>query len=547
LFRGEVGHSIIIKSLNKGALMAEGIMLINPPVNLDRRIVQPLGIASIAAELRKAGYSNMSIVDGCYLAEKYGYKRSFEIIKEEIKRKRPFIVGCTLNNSTLLETAKICQYAFEINSRVILGGHAATACHELTAKTYHAAALSANSSSITAVVRGEGEKTALELTDALFQGRDLHGIKGITFFEGKKLFVNPARELTDINTLEPPAIDLLPQSSEYNNWINIEESRGCIFKCSFCSIQSIYPVFRLKNPERIKAEVERAKKLGGEKIYLTGELLLLDKDRALAVSDIMKGYGLKWSISAHPSLIYQARDILPVLKKSGLICIETGIEAASQRSLNVFNKGTTTKKNREVVKILENSGVPAWLHLIPFHPYMNMRDLQANITFMSRNLANFLTRDDYPHSLTHAWIPAEGTPLFDCASSDNLLIRSGGEKYVRYQDHRVIEAKNSYDAFFIKKYLKEYDPLHRDVMKAIEKMGMEEINRRQEFMLIETLPVFALFVSYSCAMAGIPARKPIESLVKRFFDAIQIGNIDASGEEILDSVLEEINEEKDRH
>jgi anaerobic magnesium-protoporphyrin IX monomethyl ester cyclase len=523
--------------------MSECIMLINPPVELDRRIVQPLGVASIAGELRKAGYSNISILDGCYLAEKYGYKRSFEIIKKEIQKNRPYIVGCTLNNSTLRETAKIAKYAFETNSHVILGGHAATACHELTAKTYSAAARNCNSSSITAVVRGEGEKTAGELIDALFQGKSLYGVKGITYFDGNTLFVNPDRELTDLNTLEPPAIDLLPPSSEYNNWVNIEESRGCIFKFSFCSIQSIYPVVRLKNPERIGIEVARARKFGGEKIYLTGELLLLDKDRALTVSDIMEEYGFKWSISAHPSLIYQARDILPALKNNGLVCIETGIEAASQRSLDIFNKGTTPKKNREVVKILEDSGIPAWLHLIPFHPYMNMRDLYANIIFMSRNLSNFLTRDDYPHSLTHAWIPAEGTPLFDRATGDNLVIRRGGQKYVRYQDERVIEAKNSYDAFFAGKYWKEYDPLHREVIKAIDNMGTEGINRNNEFMLIETLPVFALFVSYRCAMTGIPAQKHMESLAKRFFDAIHAGNFDASGPEILDSVLEEIDEE----
>lgn len=519
--------------------MLENILLINPPVDLDRRIVQPLGIASVAGELRKAGYPNVSMVDGCYLAEKYGYKKSLRIIREEIQKNHPFIVGCTLNNSTLRETAEICKSAFENNSHVILGGHTATACHELIARTYYAAARAHNSSSVTAVVRGEGENTARELVAALLQGRSLLGIKGTTFYDGTRTVVNPDRELADLNTLEPPAIDLLPSNSGYNGWVNIEESRGCIFKCSFCSIQGMYPAVRMKNPERIRIEVARARKFGGEKIYLTGELLLLDKNRALAVADIMKTFDFKWSISAHPSLIYKARNILPELKMKGLVCIETGIEAASQRSLDIFNKGTTTRSNRDVIRILENSGIPAWLHLIPFHPYMNMRDLSANITFMSRNLSNFLTRDDYPDCLTHAWIPTEGTPLFDRVKNDALLIEESGKKYVRYQDDRVNETKISYDAFFVKKYWKEYAPLHREVLKAINKEGPEEINRNREFMLIETLPVFALYVAYTCAMDGIPAQKHIESLTKKFFDIIQSGNSYVTGPEILESVLEE--------
>ena len=110
--------------------MSENIMLINPPVGLDRRIVQPLGIASIAGVLRAAGYSNVSIIDGCYLSNEYGYRNSMQVIEGEIERKRPFIVGCTFNNSNSVEIERICKSAFRSGSNVILGGHAATATHQ---------------------------------------------------------------------------------------------------------------------------------------------------------------------------------------------------------------------------------------------------------------------------------------------------------------------------------------------------------------------------------------------------------------------------------
>src|SRR4030042_127551 len=108
--------------------MSDNIILVNPPVRLDRQIVQPLGIASIAGQLRRAGYSSISIIDGCYLVKKHGYERSFQIIRGEIERTRPFIVGCTLHSSMLEETERVCEYAFKSNSHVIIGGHGATAC-----------------------------------------------------------------------------------------------------------------------------------------------------------------------------------------------------------------------------------------------------------------------------------------------------------------------------------------------------------------------------------------------------------------------------------
>ncbi len=524
--------------------MSENIMLINPPVGLDRRIVQPLGIASIAGVLRVAGYSNVSIIDVCYLSNEYGYRSSLQRIEDEIEKKRPFIVGCTFNNSNSVEIERICKSAFRSGSNVILGGHAATASHKASAKHFHIMAKHCNSSSTTAIVRGEGEETAKELVDALFQGRSLRGISGTTFCDGNSVVVNPDRELTDLNAVEPPAIDLLPPPRGYADWFNIEESRGCVFQCSFCSVRSMYPVVRLKDPERIKVEVKRAKELGAEKIYLTGELLLLHRDRALAISDIMKSYDIKWSTSAHPTLINKAEDILPTLKRNGLTCVEIGIEAASQRSLDVFNKGTTPKKNREIVRILEKNGIPAWLHLIPFHPYMNMRDLYENMMFMSRNLSNFLTRDDYPRSLTHAWIPAEGTPLFERAVRDKLVMGRRGKKHVIYKDDRVLEAKKSYDDFFVREYGKTYARLHSEVIKAIDEGSSEDISQNQKFMLIETLPVSALYVSYSCALAGVPAHKHVDSLVESFFQTIYSGDFNISHSEILNSILEDVDEER---
>jgi radical SAM superfamily enzyme YgiQ (UPF0313 family) len=524
--------------------MSENIMLINPPVGLDRRIVQPLGIASIAGVLRAAGYSNVSIIDGCYLSNEYGYRNSMQVIEGEIERKRPFIVGCTFNNSNSVEIERICKSAFRSGSNVILGGHAATATHQEIAKHFHFMASHYNSSSSVTIVRGEGEETAKEVADALFQGKSPLGIRGTTFYDRNRVVVNPDRELMDLNAVEPPAIDLLPPPTGYAGWFNIEESRGCVFQCSFCSIRSMYPVFRLKDTERIKVEVKRAKELGAEKIYLTGELLLLHSDRALAISDIMKSYDIKWSTSAHPTLINKAEDILPTLKRNGLICVEIGIEAASQRSLDVFNKGSTPKKNREILRVLEKNGIPAWQHLIPFHPYMNMRDLYENMMFISRNLSNFLTRGDYPRSLTHAWIPAEGTPLFERAIRDKLVMGRRGKKHVIYKDNRVSEAKKSYDNYFVRAYGGRYARLHSEVIKAIDEASSEDMSQNQKFMLIETLPISALYVSYSCALAGVPAQKHVDSLVESFFQTMYSGNFNISHSEILNSILEDVDEER---
>ena len=290
----------------------------------------------------------------------------------------------------------------------------------------------------------------------------------------------------------------------------------------------------------VGVEVEQAHELGAERIYLTGELTLLDTGRAIAISDIMRSYGLQWSTSAHPSLISKAKSILQALKDSGLVCLEVGIEAGSQRSLDVFNKGTTPKKNRLAMRILEREGISQWLHFIPFHPYMNMRDLYENVMFMTRNSSNFLGRPNYPDYLSHAWVPTEGTTLFERARKEGLITRRGGKEYVRYEDKRVIEAKRSYDRYFLKKYGREYYRLHGELIKMIDTMNSEDLRENKKFMLIGTLPLSALYVAYACALTGVPAQKHLESLVGRFFEAIHSENSGISYSDIFSSVLEGI-------
>jgi hypothetical protein len=52
----------------------------------------------------------------------------------------------------------------------------------------------------------------------------------------------------------------------------------------------------------------------------------------------------------------------------------------------------------------------------------------------------------------------------------------------------------------------------------------EDLCGNKKFMLVGTLPVSALYVAYACALAGVPARRHLDCLVERFFEAINRGS-----------------------
>lgn len=519
--------------------MSKSIMLISPPVYTERRPVsQPLGVASIASELRQGGYDDITVVDGFYLLKKYGIKKGFQRIEEEIKSKRPFVVGCSLYDQSNFETGVICSYAFQAGSHVIIGGHEATARHESLAKGLYKKSKRLNPSSRVAIVRGEGEKTAKELVDALFEGKTFEGIKGVTFYDGKRTIVNPDRELIDLDALQPPAFDLLPPPSEYRGHFPVEESRGCVFDCSFCSIRAMYSHERLKSPGRIRAEVERAKELGAKGINLLGELFLLYERRALEIADVMEESGLEWKINAHPSLIIKRKDIISVLKQKGLVMIETGIESASQNSLDVFNKHTTPRKNENVVRIIEENGIESILDFITFQPYMTMEDLLKNINFIRRHLSRFYGTTNYPVNLSHYWMPSHGTPLFERAMKDGLVKTGEWDHEAKYQDRRVAEVKKNFGRFMrinLKGYTRRDDEIKEMIKGERDKKKISDMLN-----LLGVLPVSALTVSYKCSEKGVKADRYVDSLVRTTFEAFDSGNFFISPADICNDVLGEV-------
>lgn len=504
-------------------------MLISPNSFLgERGIIQPLGIASIAAELENNGYyGKVTLLDGSYLSKKYGYKESFEIIDEKIKQDRPYIVGCTYHDGTKYGTASACCASLSIGSHLVLGGHGVTARDKDVAEFLHNTSRDFNSSSRTAVVRGEGEKTMKEIVDALFANDEMHKIDGVTFHDGNGIVSTPDREPLDLNELDPPAFHLLPDISEYNNELPVEESRGCTGECSFCTIRVVHPELRLKSPERVRVEVENVSDKDVKIVDLIGQSTLLNKDRALEIADIMEEFGYMWGMSAHPSLIVNQKKIIPILKEKGLIAIETGIEAATQRSLDIFNKHSTPNINRDAIKILKNNELEARLDFINFHPFMNMRDLYWNIMLMAKTNFYFYNGPNYLYSLGHSWIPHVNTPLYERAEKDGLIIKGDERLEYKFKDERVNKVRKSYE-YFLETYGDSYVEHNKKVLKMCDKEHEGEKayhDKRVGFMA--GIPLNVMYIAYECAMSNISAKKYIDYLVRRYFEDINRENFES--------------------
>lgn len=173
------------------------VILINPtqPAKYHQ---PPMGLALIAAALEREGYQ-VAVVDANALRLKPENIVPYVIDAD--------VVGLTAMTPTINTAISIAHYLKQANSdlTIILGGAHGTLLPEQTLTS---------APQIDVIIRGEGEKTIIELLRALEYGQPLSKILGISYREDGDVVSNSARSTNiDLDSLPFLAYHLLPWQS----------------------------------------------------------------------------------------------------------------------------------------------------------------------------------------------------------------------------------------------------------------------------------------------------------------------------------------------
>ena len=241
--------------------------------------VPNLGISSLAGNLDeeiKVGMADLVLVK----------KKFRKYVKYFIKKFKPDLVGLSCMTFQYQTAIKISRMIKDIDDSIKIahGGYHPTL-------TYKDLIKSEDSKYIDFVIRGEGEATLNELTKSLQGKFDIRKIKGLTYKTKNNRFINNKNRCL----LKPEQIKIPNRKDRFLNIHKmfmkkvdiIETSRGCIFKCKFCSIVHMYGTsFRDFTTERICEDISNAKKQG------TKILMITDFDEIIVIS----AYTVVWLV-----------------------------------------------------------------------------------------------------------------------------------------------------------------------------------------------------------------------------------------------------------
>jgi len=352
------------------------ILLIYPPLSVKERYgnrkigssgghLPPLGIAGIAAYLRKSGY-DVGLIDALAL------DMTEEDICRYIALHRPRAVGLSALTSMFHRAASLVNVIRERFPEIliILGGQHATIMAEEIFK--------AHDECFDLLVYGEGEVTCLELMnifkDTGYERQRLLGspllknINGLIFKTGDSIIKTPVRShIADLDSLPFSARELLPMDkyiplpNQYKRLpvAHMISTRGCPYPCSFCSASAVFgKKVRQMSPARVIAEIKHLmERYGAREISFWDDTMTIRKDWMMEFCDRLtsEGIDITWTCYGHVNTITE--ELLFKMKKAGCFNIFYGYESGDQRLLDMVDKGTTLDRIRQVNQWTKEAGI----------------------------------------------------------------------------------------------------------------------------------------------------------------------------------------------
>jgi radical SAM superfamily enzyme YgiQ (UPF0313 family) len=436
------------------------ILLLDPPLGRDERSGAlsaatgrsiPYGLLSIAAVLEKAFY-NIKFIDAA------NFNLSVQATVDRIVAIEPDYLGMTTVTLSVDRSAEVAkQLKKRMNIPIIVGGpHMSSIPNETMARF----------SAFDIGVIGEGERTIVELIEALENKRDLSEVCGIIFRQSKKLVRTKRRALiTDLDSLPMPKWDLLPDliniyRPSAPSYLRVPSttiitSRGCSGRCIFCNSRAIHGKIRYFSADYVLDMINRLimdYKLRDLSIYDDNFICNPDRVEKICKSLIDNKIDLTWS--CYSRVDQGEPELFKLMKRAGCWQISYGIESGNQRILDLLNKNVTLKQIEKTVMATKQAGLRTRGFFIIGHLTETIQTIEETIDFLLN-----IQLDDFHFT---SFTPLPGTRAYKIADQYGEFDKTWSKMNLQYPSFipkgltpELLDkySKQAYSKFYLRKHI----------------------------------------------------------------------------------------------
>jgi radical SAM superfamily enzyme YgiQ (UPF0313 family) len=325
------------------------------------------------------------------------------------------------------------------------------------------------------LLRGEAEKTLVELCAAVISGTTLNGIAGLVRRDSTGGIVfptdGPSRN-PDWERLPSPPLDLTDFTLYRQAWesahhyfsVNVVASRGCPFRCNWCAKPISGNKFHLRPAAQVAEEMRQLKAdVGAQHIWFSDDVFALNQHwiKEFAHEVTARHAALPFKIQTRADLMTD--QTVAALKTAGCAEVWMGVESGSQKVLDAMDKGLQVTEVQDARRRLKHAGIRACYFLQFGYPGEQWQELQDTIT-----LVRSTRPDDIGISFSY---PLPGTPFYERVQTQLGFKRNWTES-----DDLCILFQAEYETKF---YRSVRDALHAEVASWTDADGLsaEEVER----------------------------------------------------------------------
>jgi len=273
-------------------------------------------------------------------------------------------------------------------------------------------------SSAVAGCMGEAEQSFIELVQAHLEGdfspKRLAEIRGICFWDGDRIEITEYRPpLDNIDALPFPARDLLAIGSHTYMFT----SRGCPYRCTFCSSSRFWDKLRFFSPEYVAEEIEHLARDYGVSFITFYDVLFAARRSGLeTITRLLEKKKLlgkiRFTCSCRANTV--TPEVARMLARMGIVSVGLGLESGDDEVLHYLKgKNISVEDNYAAINNLKNAGIFANASFIIGSPHETREQIIRTYTFIQKSRLDLMD--------IYLLTPFPGTPVWEYAKHRGLV------------------------------------------------------------------------------------------------------------------------------
>ncbi|CAN5912832.1 radical SAM protein [soil metagenome] len=241
-------------------------------------------------------------------------------------------------------------------------------------------------------------------------------------------------QLSDLKGLPAPRYDLIDLRRYRIPNLPAQTTRGCPYACSYCEVTQVYGAkFRYRPPEEVAEEVSALMKLGKRRfVYFVDDIFNAHRKHAFAVMEQLLPLKVRWTCLCTAN-IGDDEEMLALMRKSGCLHINIGMESVSPESLASVNKKQNhADRYKEQFAAIRKHGIEFSLNV--------MFGLDGDTTATFDATVEKLIEYKAPLSFMFILSPRVGLQIRDELMAQGRIDHSDWDRYHSYEC--VFEPKN---------------------------------------------------------------------------------------------------------